>query len=83
MNLGLPGLPLEESIFTVIFSHCFCSLSVLSHSSLEMLYHSNDIKPETSGKKAGLSSNPNELQCLKHPGGRHQPSSGLMMMAAG
>lgn len=35
---------------------CFCSHSVLSLSSLEMLYRSDGMKPETSGKKAGFSS---------------------------
>lgn len=55
MKLGLPGLTLKESVFTVMFS-CFCSHSVLSLSSLEMLYRSDGMKPETSGKKAGFSS---------------------------
>lgn len=74
MKLCLPGLTLKESIFTVMFSRFFCSLSVLS--SLEMQYHLDDIKPETSGKKAWFSSNPSELlQCLKHPSGQHQLSS--------
>lgn len=77
MKLSLPGLTLKESIFSVIFS-CFCSLPVWILSSVEVLYHSDDIKPETSGKKAGLSSNPSELlQCLKHPSGRQRPSSEL------
>lgn len=68
MKPRLPGLTLKEPISTVIFP-CFYLLSALSLSSSKLLYHSDEIKLETFGMKAGLFSHPRELlrmNCLRN-----------------